>query len=338
MMVNLSDLSHLSQRGWAQVFVTLAAAAISIFYFSFSPFEVAAGICASIAAAGAVPLLFDAVHYLIAFCISAPDARPPLRTVWTKTRLQRWSGLSILTFIVLACGLYFASPSPMSASNLFAVFALSLCNSVFSAMVAPRCGRLEVVDLATHPNTVLFRDFGAASAMSYWHGYLQHIAGDRAALEERFRDSDVGGMRVPRKLYILVPQDCEVNASDNKYEGLKATEHYISPKPITIGGVVDREMGKHTLYTPSESAETASVAFAMELASPLNTMKNALKDAAEGLLELQSEAFYLTLRGILKQEGVLDQGNDEGMIKLVWGKNRSEVLKKMRAEDQYAMP
>jgi hypothetical protein len=48
-------------------------------------------------------------------------------------------------------------------------------------------------------------------------------------------------------------------------------------------------MGKHTLYTPSDDAETTGVAFAMELASPLNTMKDALKDQApRGLLECRA--------------------------------------------------
>jgi hypothetical protein len=54
--------------------------------------------------------------------------------------------------------------------------------------------------------------------MSYWHGYLRFIAGE-GGLKARFQTAEVGGMRVPHKLYILIPQDCEVDTLDNHYEG-----------------------------------------------------------------------------------------------------------------------
>jgi hypothetical protein len=47
---------------------------------------------------------------------------------------------------------------------------------------------------------------------------------------------------------------------------------------------------------------------------------------------VQSEAYYLTLRGILKQKGLLERDDDDDAIILVWGKNRAEVLRKMQAE------
>jgi hypothetical protein len=98
-------LLHLSQRGWSQAFVALVAAAISVVFFSFSPLQVAvAGTCAAVVAAGAAPLLFDAVHYVVAFYSSAPDARPPWWTAWTRTRLQRWGGWTTFALLALACG------------------------------------------------------------------------------------------------------------------------------------------------------------------------------------------------------------------------------------------
>ncbi len=149
-------------------------------------------------------------------------------------------------------------------------------------------------------------DVGAASAQSFWSGYLEDVLEDfRGRIIRGPGDSvhgtmgrsslEAGVFLFPR-LVILIPQNCDVI---DDIEGnlprmrehcptLTLTNKFVKDVVVHRAGVQGRSMGKHCIY--SIEAGGRKTLFPMEWATPCRTMEKMRMSTSD--LAIQVEAFH----------------------------------------------